>query len=76
MPALLLSPNKWREHPDLGSVLPGVPFVRSDWAWCDAKFSLGKADAAAHHDELAAFFGEATAAVPEGSSKDQHDSWA
>ena len=52
----VLTPDDWREHPDLGNVLPGVPFVRSDWDWCHAKFEEGKADAAAHHEELAAFF--------------------
>ena len=25
----------------------------SDWDWCDAKFELGKRDAAAHHDDIA-----------------------
>ena len=43
----------WRAHADL----PGaIPFVNADWAWCDEKYELGKADAAAHHEELAAFF--------------------
>lgn len=55
VPSLVLSPGKWREHPDVTSRVP-VPFVRSDWSWCDMKYELGKADAAAHHDELAAFF--------------------
>ena len=53
VPSLVLSPAKWRAHADL----PGaIPFVNADWAWCDEKFELGKADAAAHHEELAAFF--------------------
>ena len=52
--SLTLSPSKWREHEDGGS-LP-VPFVDSDWAWCDAKYEMGKRDAAQHHAELAAFF--------------------
>lgn len=55
VPSLVLSPGKWRDHPDVDGRVP-VPFVRSDWAWCDAKFELGKADAAARHAELAAFF--------------------
>ena len=46
---LVLSPSKWRDH---GTSLP-IPLVNSDWDWCDAKFELGKRDAAAHHDEIA-----------------------
>ena len=47
---LVLSPSKWREHDD--TKLP-IPLVNADWDWCDAKFELGKADAAAHHGDLA-----------------------
>lgn len=54
-PSLVLAPSKWRTHSDVDGRVP-VPFVRSDWDWCHAKFELGKEDAAAHHAELAAFF--------------------
>jgi hypothetical protein len=51
--SLVLAPFKWRQHADL----PGaIPFVNAEWAWCNSKFYLGKADAAEHHEELAAFF--------------------
>jgi len=53
VPALVLSPSRWRTHTDLHGA---IPFVNANWEWCDAKFALGKADAAAHHDELADFF--------------------
>ena len=55
VPSLVLSPSKWREHEDVGSVVP-VPFVRANWEWCNAKFELGFQDAKARHDELAEFF--------------------
>ena len=46
--------KKWRSHAELGN--SPVPFVRADWEWCNLKYKEGKADAAKHHDELAAFF--------------------
>ena len=52
VPALILGPKKWRSHAELGKT---VPFVRADWEWCNLKYKEGKADAAKHHDELAAF---------------------
>jgi len=51
VPALVLSPHMWRQHHE-----GAFAFVCSDWEWVDTKFELGKQDAAAHHDELAAFF--------------------
>lgn len=54
VPSLVLSPSKWRAHTELERV--PVPFVRSDWAWNDAKFKLGQEDAREHHEELRAFF--------------------
>lgn len=54
VPALILGPKKWRSHAELGN--SPVPFVRADWEWCNLKYKEGKADAAKHHDELAAFF--------------------
>ena len=49
VPSVVLSPHRWRSH-----AAEGFPFVRADWNFCDLKFQQGMADAAAHHDELAA----------------------
>eukprot|EP00966_Prymnesium_polylepis_P202611 4694000-Prymnesium_polylepis.1 len=49
IPALVLSPHRWRDHGNYGT----FPFVRADWPWLEAKFAEGLADAEAHHDEIA-----------------------
>ena len=51
VPALVLNPYMWR---DPGDGNGGFPFVRANATWADEMFALGRADAEAHHDELAA----------------------